>query len=336
MKKLLIILLSVISLTAMAQTDVKRVAILETVDKMGTVPYLKLLMFRSNLTTAITNTSGYEGYDRADLKEILGEQNFQRTGLVSDADIKKIGEFTGAKYVLIAEAVIDGNDMFITAKIIDVETARVLRNSNQLMGTSAAEMQDGSIKVAADLLGVSSGSSTRQAVATNTSQSSAPKSSTTPSSSIGPATSTSKMVDGYVDLGLPSGTLWKEKNEDCGLISHDKAMSMYGNNLPTLDQLAELITSCVWTWTGEGYTVMGPNNKTIFIPAKGKECLYWSSTAVDMETVIFTNLNEKQAKKIKKQLIAKGGYFYCLKISPTLKELSTQLCSAGMYIRLVR
>lgn len=157
MKNLLILLLSVLALTAVAQEDVKRVAILETVDKLGTVPYLKQLMFRSNLTTAITNTDGYEGYDRTDLKEILGEQNFQRTGLVSDKDIKKIGEFTGAQYVLIAEATVDGNDMFITAKIIDVETARVIRNSNQLMGTSAAEMQEGSQKVASDLLGTAKG-----------------------------------------------------------------------------------------------------------------------------------------------------------------------------------
>ena len=61
-----LLLLSALSLTAVAQqqADVKRVAILETVDKMGTVGYLKLLQFRSNLTSAVTNTDGYEGSDR--------------------------------------------------------------------------------------------------------------------------------------------------------------------------------------------------------------------------------------------------------------------------------
>lgn len=153
MKKLILInLLLALSLTAFSQSEIKRVAILDIVDKQGTVPYMKQLVFRSNLTTAISNTLGYEGYDRVDLAQILGEQNFQRTGLVSDADIKKIGEFTGAKYVIVAEAVIDGDEMFITAKISDVETARVLRNSNQLMGTSTAEVKEGSEKVAADLL----------------------------------------------------------------------------------------------------------------------------------------------------------------------------------------
>lgn len=155
MKKLIIVFLVLcLSMTAVAQNQIKRVAILEVVDKLGAVSYLKLLQFRSNLTSAITNTEGYEGYDRVDLEQIIGEQNFQRTGLVRDADIKKIGEFTGAQYVLIAEATIDGTDMFITAKIIDVESARVLRNSNQLMGISASEMQEGSKKVAAELLGI--------------------------------------------------------------------------------------------------------------------------------------------------------------------------------------
>jgi len=164
MKKLLLILLSSMVLTALAQDGVRRVAILETVDKTGTVKYINLLQFRSNLTTAITNTPGYEGYDRVDLKQIVGEHNFQRSGLVSDEDIKKIGQFTGAQYVLIAEAVVDGEDMFITAKIIDVETARVIRNSNQLMGVSSTEMQSGSQKVAADLLGAphKNGGSTRR------------------------------------------------------------------------------------------------------------------------------------------------------------------------------
>lgn len=270
MKKLLIILLSALSLTAVAQqqADVKRVAILETVDKMGTVGYLKLLQFRSNLTSAVTNTDGYEGYDRVDLGHITGEQNFQRTGMVSDADIKKIGEFTGAQYVLIAEATIEGTDMFITAKIIDVETARILRNSNQLMGTSATEMQTGSQKVAEDLLIKSE--QNNNTLATN-------------------ASSTNKA---YIDLGLPSGTLWKSKNER-GLYTYEEAMDRFGSQIPTKSQLVELINYCKWEWTGSGYRVIGRNGNYILLKALGySDCSgitkdvgnignYWSSLAID-------------------------------------------------------
>ena len=130
MKKLLILLLSAISLTVFAQAPVKKVAILETVDKMGNVPYGVLLQVRSSLTYAISNNAGYEGYDRVDMAAITGEQNFQRTGMVSDEQIKRLGEMTGAAYVLIAEAAIyDDQNIIIAAKILDVETGGVMSST---------------------------------------------------------------------------------------------------------------------------------------------------------------------------------------------------------------
>ena len=130
MKKLLILLLSALSLTVFAQTEVKKVAILETVDKMGNVPYGVLLQVRSSLTYAISSNAGYEGYDRVDMAAITGEQNFQRTGMVSDEQIKRLGEMTGAAYVLIAEAALyDDQNIIIAAKILDVETGGVISST---------------------------------------------------------------------------------------------------------------------------------------------------------------------------------------------------------------
>ena len=130
MRNILILLLSVLSLVAYAQTEVKKVAILETVDKMGNVPYGVLLQVRSSLTYAISNNAGYEGYDRVDMAAITGEQNFQRTGMVSDEQIKRLGEMTGAAYVLIAEAALyDDQNIIIAAKILDVETGGVMSST---------------------------------------------------------------------------------------------------------------------------------------------------------------------------------------------------------------
>lgn len=162
MKKLLIIFLSALSLTAVAQNDVKRVAILETVDKEDKVGYGMELMLRAALSDAVTRTPGYEGYDRVDLKSITGEQSFQRTGMVSDSDIKKIGVMTGAQFVLVAEAAqLDPTHMIITAKILDVETARLTNTAFEMMGTASEELKEGCSKLAAALLGVSSSSNSR-------------------------------------------------------------------------------------------------------------------------------------------------------------------------------
>lgn len=84
MKRILVIVaMLTLPLIVMAQ-NIKKVAILETVDKEGNVPYGVRLQLRSSLTYAISNTSGYEGYDRIDMSSIMGEHNFQRTGMVSD------------------------------------------------------------------------------------------------------------------------------------------------------------------------------------------------------------------------------------------------------------
>ena len=72
---------------------------------------------------------------------------------------------------------------------------------------------------------------------------------------------------GYVDLGLPSGTLWKNENE--AICDHDDAVSRFGNRLPTKQQFEELINECEWTWTGSGMKVTGPSGDFITLPAEG-------------------------------------------------------------------
>ena len=147
MKKVLLFLaVTMIAFTAMAQ---EKVAILEVVDKTGEVNYGVKLLLRSSLTTAISNTPGYEGYDRVDVASILGEHEFQRTGIVSDNQIKKLGKAAGARYVMVAEAAkYDEARIIITAKLLDVETFGVKSNAVQI----AEEMKRSSDLLAKKLI----------------------------------------------------------------------------------------------------------------------------------------------------------------------------------------
>lgn len=105
----------------------------------------------------------------------------------------------------------------------------------------------------------------------------------------------SMLYGGYVDLGLPSGTLWKNTNEtnpsdSYGFYTYDEAVQVFDNALPTKEQFEELYNKCTWKWTGNGYRVTGKNNNSIFMPAAGiRFCAgrvgaedssggYWSST----------------------------------------------------------
>ena len=121
--------------------------------------------------------------------------------------------------------------------------------------------------------------------------------------------STSSLSSKYgnaVDLGLPSGTLWADRNigadspEEAGYYfawgeikpkdgkytwdtytyrdspkklpsSNDAATQNWDDSwcMPTRDQFDELIKNCKWTWKGKGYEVKGKNGNSIFLPAAG-------------------------------------------------------------------
>lgn len=152
-KSFLLIAMFAFALVLTAQN--KKVAILETVDKENKVSYGVKLQLRSSLTYAISSTPGYEGYDRVDMSSIMGEHNFQRTGMVSDAQIRKLGEMTGCSSILVAEAAIyDASHIIVTAKILNVETASVESSAPpQIAGTDPDAMQNACAQLAAKLLG---------------------------------------------------------------------------------------------------------------------------------------------------------------------------------------
>jgi hypothetical protein len=125
-----------------------------------------------------------------------------------------------------------------------------------------------------------------------------------------------------INLGLPSGTLWANMNVGAtevtetgdyygwgGLTANstaystatsyssdiDAATSCWGNNwqMPSEEQLQELIDQCTWTYVTNyqdvnitGMELTGPNGNKLFLPTTGLEGnnsgwgYYWSSTVV--------------------------------------------------------
>ena len=105
----------------------------------------------------------------------------------------------------------------------------------------------------------------------------------------------SAMAQDYVDLGLPSGTLWKRQNES-GFYTYEEAINRFGNKLPEEHHFVELINECIWIWMEDyGYKVVGPNGNSITFPAAGyrtcdgdvcfvgTEGNYWSSSPSDSD-----------------------------------------------------
>jgi hypothetical protein len=94
----------------------------------------------------------------------------------------------------------------------------------------------------------------------------------------------------YVDLGLPSGTLWsndyEKMDEKTLFLTYEKAE---GYSLPSVKQCEELFSKCRWTYTRtSGFTCIGPNGNIIrfrhtgFMKIEGKiirfdQCYMWLS-----------------------------------------------------------
>ena len=79
--------------------------------------------------------------------------------------------------------------------------------------------------------------------------------------------------DEWVDLGLPSGTLWskdylRDENGDIDYMPYEKA-SQY--DLPTYEQFSELIYNCKIRWIENGgyWDFLGPNENGIRVYNKG-------------------------------------------------------------------
>lgn len=137
----------------------------------------------------------------------------------------------------------------------------------------------------------------------------------------------------YIDLGLPSGTLWKASNEP-DFYTYDEALQKFGSQLPTIHQFRELVNYCQFNWVEQvedkNYNYItedkdilipihlefiGPSGNKIFLPAdgalEGEENpvwddmgLYWTSASVNNQKAVYMLINHiaKTSVSIEKSL----------------------------------
>lgn len=153
MKKYFFLVCLMLSAMMVFAQETKKVAILEVVDKEGNLSYSQKLALRTYMAHAVSNTNGYEAYNRSDVDLIMSEHEFQRTGLVREDEIRKLGEMTGVLYVLVTEAApIEGYGLIVIGQLLNVETGKIETIEQELMGTSAQEIQNGCQSLAKKLI----------------------------------------------------------------------------------------------------------------------------------------------------------------------------------------
>ena len=131
MKKLFIILFSVLSLSTFGQK--KKIALIEPRVGSGStaVTAMEKAMIRGELRKAIVNHTGYEAFTRADIDKLMAEQDFQHTGLVSDDEIKKIGIMSGADYICVSTLNKTNTEFYLEAYLIHLESGTMSNTASQ-------------------------------------------------------------------------------------------------------------------------------------------------------------------------------------------------------------
>ena len=72
---------------------------------------------------------------------------------------------------------------------------------------------------------------------------------------------------GFIDLGLPSGTLWREEfltdeNDDIRRLAYNEARNF---SLPTEEQCRELMSKCILVREKHGITFRGKDNEELYL-----------------------------------------------------------------------
>lgn len=139
-KTLILVLLCLLSMTALGQQ--KKIALLEPRVGEGStgVSGMEKAMVRGELRKAIVNHTGYEAFTRADIDKLMAEQDFQRTGMVSDDQIKKIGLMSGADYICISTLNKTNTEFYLEAYLVNVESAQISNPASQY-----GELKDGKL-----------------------------------------------------------------------------------------------------------------------------------------------------------------------------------------------
>lgn len=137
----------------MAQNQPKTVAVLETKTDPNVSDFQRN-MIRGSIESAIANSKGYEGFNRSAFDDIMKEQNFQRSGAVDENQIKELGKMAGVQYILVTEASSENGRLYVSAKLLDVETGKYVKANDKLCEANIDAIRAGCVELAEYLFDV--------------------------------------------------------------------------------------------------------------------------------------------------------------------------------------
>ena len=135
MKKLLIFLLSALSLTVYSQAEKVRIAVFDPIATFAINDGTDVIV-REITSSTVVNSGMYDVIDRMTLNKLAEEQNFARNGMMDETQAVQIGKIAGASKVLFSVLASSGTRNMLTTKLIDVLTGTVEKQQYKLIDQS--------------------------------------------------------------------------------------------------------------------------------------------------------------------------------------------------------
>lgn len=155
MKRLLTIFLSLCCLSAIAQTEVKKVAIIEPMVEDGEISTIYKAVLRSKLLNSISNEEvGYEAFTRTDVDAIMREQQFQNSGIVDDNTRIRLGNLGGVDCICISKLAEGAGYINIDIMLVDVQSGKVESAANKLIENNLEQLEQTAVELGKKLVGL--------------------------------------------------------------------------------------------------------------------------------------------------------------------------------------
>lgn len=212
--------------------------------------------------------------------------------------IMQLGKKLGANYLIVGDLDKAGKNYHTNISIIDMATYRNFYTDGSLFGNdNSKKVMETLAKKIASKLPNASGNSNNNSSNNNNSSSNNNNNNNNNRSQNTSANNNSQNTSGnnnsqadgnYVDLGLPSGTMWAKENHYGNSHVEFTDIKKFLTSIPTVEQWTELKAKCTWTRRGKNYIVTGPNGNSITLPAEGYRdckggvfeegiaCYYWT------------------------------------------------------------
>ena len=151
MKAKIISFIMLLAVSLPISSQQKKVAVYVTGEQSGVKKILA-----DKLVEGITYSKKYKAIERTAnfLAELKKEQKYQRTGEVDDNDISRLGKQFGVQYVCAVDVIEELGQKYITARLINVESAEIVTTGNASSElTTMEQLLECSNSIATDITG---------------------------------------------------------------------------------------------------------------------------------------------------------------------------------------